>query len=60
MDTAAKTELDTLKTGSKKAVHKPGEQLGEFMGNKITDEIVKPVKNSRNVEEIIIPPEKRG
>ena len=56
MDTAAKTGLDTLKTGSKK----PGEQLGEFMGNKITDEIVKPVKNSRNVEEIIITSEKRG
>ena len=44
----------------KKVVH---EATGEFIGNKIADKIVKqkPVidENSRNMEEIIIPPEIR-
>ena len=57
------TGLDALKTASKKVVHKPAAATGEFIGNKIADKIVKknPVidENSRNVEEIIIPPEKR-
>ena len=48
---------------SKKVVHKAPEATGEFIGNKIVDKIVKtkPVidENPRNVEEIIIPPEKR-
>ena len=47
----------------KKVVHK----AGEFVGNKIADvvtisnndNIQKPDENLRNVEEIIIPPEKR-
>ena len=55
--------LDSLKTASKKVVHKSG----EFLGNKITDaatnpnhdKIVKPNENPRNVEEINIPLEKR-
>ena len=51
------TGLDSLKTASKKVVDK----TGEFVGNKIPDKIVKPkhVINPRNVEETIIPPEKR-
>ena len=65
------TELDALKTVSKKVVHKSAEATGEFLGNKITDavaksnndKIVKPKQvtdeNPRNVEEITIPPEKR-
>ena len=57
------TGIDPLKTTSKKVVQK----AGEFLGNKITDtvtksndyKIVKPDENPRNVEEIIIPLEKR-
>ena len=65
------TRLDALKTASKKVVHKVAEATGEFLGNKIADgvakskndKIVKPNheidENPRNVEEIIIPSEKR-
>ena len=56
------TGLDSLKTASKKVVHKAAEAIGEFIGVKIADKIVpKHVidENPRNVEEIIIPPEKR-
>ena len=53
------TGLDSLKTASKKVVHK----TGEFIGNKIADAVTK--SNNNNivkqdpVEEIVIPPEKR-
>ena len=61
--TATKTGLDTAKTTFKKVVHKTVETTGELIGNKITEEIVRPKPvsdaNSRNVEEIVIPPEKR-
>ena len=57
------TRLDALKRASKKVVHKAAEATCEFIGNKIADktEEQKPVieENSRNVEKIIIPPEKR-
>ena len=57
------TRLDALKTASEKIVHKAAETAGKFTGNKITDKVVKPKHvidgNSRNVEETIIPPEKR-
>ena len=57
------TGLDALKSASKKVVHKAAEATGEFIGRKIVDKIVKPKhiidKNLRNVEEIIIPSEKR-
>ena len=47
---------------SKKVIHKAAEATGEFLETKITGKIVKtkPVidENPRNVEEIIIPPEK--
>ena len=63
LDTAAKTGLDALKTASKNVVHKAAEATGDFIGNKIADKIVKlkllSDKNSIDVEEIIIPPEKR-
>ena len=54
------TGLDSLKTASKKVVHK----AGEFMGNESADAVTK--SNDDNfvkkelVEEVIIPPEKRG
>ena len=55
--------LSSLKTASKKVVHK----VGEFLGNKIADavanlnddQIVKTDGNLRNIEEIFIPIEKR-
>ena len=65
------TGLDALKNASKKVVHKAAEETSEFIGNKIVDAVAKlnnekilkqkPVinENSRNVEEIIIPPEKK-
>ena len=63
LDTATKRELDALKTASKKVAHKAATATGEFIGNKIRVKIVKvkPMSdvNSRNVEEIIILPEKR-
>ena len=57
------TGLDSLKAASKNVVHK----AGEYLGNKITeavtkpndDKIVKLDENLRNVEEIIIPLDKR-
>ena len=55
--------MDTGLNVSKKVVHK----AGEFLGNKIADavtksnnnKIVKPNKNPRNVQEIMISPDKR-
>ena len=63
LDTADKTGLEALKTASKKVVHKASEATGEFIGDNIADKTVKPKpvpgENSRNVEEIVIPPEKK-
>ena len=59
LDAAAKTGLDALKSASKKVVHKAAEVTGQFIGNKITDRIAKPDESLRDVEEIVIPPEKR-
>ena len=57
------TELHVLKTASKNVVHKAAEATGQFIGNKIANKIVKPKhaidENPKNVEEIIILPEKR-
>ena len=41
LDTATETGLDALKTASKKVVHKAAEPTGEFIGDKITDKIVR-------------------
>ena len=48
--------LDSLKTASKTMVYKAAEATSEFIGNKIANKIVKTL---RNIEEIIIPLEKR-
>ena len=54
---------DASKTASKKEVHEAAEAVGEFIGTKIADKIVKQVlvidENSRNVKEIITLSEKR-
>ena len=51
-------ELDSLKTASKKVVHK----TGEFLGNKIADAVTKSkndkIVKEEPVEEINIPPKK--
>ena len=56
------TGVDAIKTTSEKVVHKAAEPTGKIIRNKIADKIVKPKhaidKNPRNVEEIIILPEK--
>ena len=53
------TGLDSLKTASKKVVHK----AGEFIGDKIADIVTKSnddnIDKQDPVEEIIIPPKKR-
>ena len=53
------TGLDSLKTASKKIVHK----AGEFLGNKTADAITKSTDNKTEkqepVEEIIVPLQKR-
>ena len=47
----------------KNCFQKKAEATGELIGNKIAEKVVKPkavpTKNSRNVEEIVIQPEKR-
>ena len=57
------TGLGALKPASKKLIYKAVQATGEFTGNKIANKIVKPKhvinEDSRNVEEIIIVPEKR-
>ena len=57
------TRIDALKTTSKKVVYKADGETGEIIGEKTADKIVNqnPAihENSGNVEEIIIPPEKR-
>ena len=42
LDTATKTELDALKTTSKKLFHKTADATGDFTGKKIADKITKP------------------
>ena len=63
LDKATKTGLDAVKITSKEVVHKEAEATGESIGNKLADKIVKPKlasdENSRNVEEIVIPPHKK-
>ena len=53
------TQLDSLKTASKKVIHK----AGEFLGNKTADAVTRSnddnIEKQEPVEEIIIPPEKR-
>ena len=57
MDAPTKTGLDAIKTASKMIIHEAAEATGEFIGSKISDKIMKPEANSRNVEEYI-PPQK--
>ena len=61
LDTSRKIGLDPLRTGSWKVVHKAAEATGEFIGNKIANNIVnrnlESDENSRNVVVTAIPPD---
>ena len=54
LDATTKSGLDPGKVASKKVVHKTTEATGELIGNKITENIMKPkplpAENSRNDE----------
>ena len=62
-DTSTKAGPDVSRTTPKNVVHKTAEKTGELIGNKVNENFVKqkhvPEVNSRNVEETVIPPEKR-
>ena len=59
-DTGTKTGIDAAKTTFRNLFRKAAEATGDLIGNKIAEKIVKPKPlsdlNSRNVEEIVIPP----
>ena len=64
MDTATKIGIDAAKTASKRVVQKTAEATGDLIGNKIADKITsigkpKEKKQTKDIEEIYIPPEKR-
>ena len=63
MDTATKIGIDAAKTAWKRVVKKTAEATGDLIGNKIADKITsigKPKeKETKEIEEIYIPPEKR-
>ena len=63
MDTTTKTGMDAVKIASKRVVQKTAEATGDLIGNKIADKITsigKPKeKETKKIEEIYIPPEKR-
>ena len=64
MDIATKTGIDAGKTSSKRVVQKTAEATGDLIGNKIADKITsigkpKENKNTKEIEEIYVPPEKK-
>ena len=64
MDTGTKTGIDAAKTASKKVVQKTAEATADLIRNKIADKITsvgksKELRETKKVEEIYIPPEKR-
>ena len=63
LDTATKTGIDAAKIASKRVVQKTVEATGDLIGNKIAHKITsigKPKeKETKKIEEIYIPPEKR-
>ena len=63
LDTVTKVGLYLARSASKKLVHEAAEAAEKFTGKKLVKKIVKPKPmfdmNSRHVEEIVIPLEKR-
>ena len=62
MDTATKTGIDAAKIASKRVVQKSSEATGGLIGSKIADKITSigksKEKETKNTEEIYIPPKK--
>ena len=52
------TGLDSLKTASKKTVHKAGEFIGNIIADAVTKSNNNKIVKEEPAEEIIIPPEK--
>ena len=64
MDTATKIGIDAAKTASKRVVQNTAEAAVDLIGNKIADKMTsigkpKEKKQTKDIEEIYIPPEKR-
>ena len=64
MDTATKIGIDAAKTASKRVVQNTAEATVDLIGNKIADKMTsigkpKEKKQTKDIEEIYIPPEKR-
>ena len=67
MDATAKSEIDAVKSASKRVVQVTGAATGDLMGNKITDKITSVCKTKswekkgekNKTQESYIPPEKR-
>ena len=53
------TGLDSLKTASKKVVHKVGELLGNKIAGAVTKSNDEKIVKQEPVEEIVVSPEKR-
>ena len=57
-DSAKKSTTDTIKTASKRTIQKTAKDTGDFIGNKIADEITnvskKPNNNNNNNEDVEI------
>ena len=53
------TGLDSLKTASKKEIHKTGEFLGNKIADAVTNSYDDKIVKQEPVEEIIVPPIKR-
>ena len=51
MDTATKTEVDAVKTASKRVVQKTAEATGYLIGNKIADKITSAGKTKSKEKE---------
>ena len=62
IDTATKTGIDAAKTASKIVVQKTAEVTGDLIGNKIVNKVTSvgqpKEKETKQTEEIYIPPEK--
>ena len=62
IDTATKTGIDAAKTASKIVVQKTAEVTGDLIGNKIANKVTSvgqpKEKETKQTEEIYIPPEK--
>ena len=64
MDTATKTGIGAAKIASERVVQKTAEARGDLIWNKIADKITslgkpKEKEETKEIEEIYIPPEKR-